>query len=94
MELVAELYRSNELVGCHAFRVHVLEQTVMSVIRQRVLDYALTENHMWGRNQPSESSISSMASSVVSSSGRLPGAPSMHLKVLYRPPRRPKASST
>ena len=94
VELVAELYRSNELVGCHAFRVHVLEQTVMSVIRQRVLDYALTENHMWGRNQPSESSISSMASSVVSSSGRLPGAPSMHLKVLYRPPRRPKASST
>ena len=94
VELVAELYRSNELVGCHAFRVHVLEQTVMSVMRQRVLDYALTENHMWGRNQPSESSISSMASSVVSSSGRLPGAPSMHLKVLYRPPRRPKASST
>ena len=94
VELVAELYRSNELVGCHAFRVHVLEQTVMSVMRQRVLDYALTENHMWGRNQPSESSIRSMASSVVSSSGRLPGAPSMHLKVLYGPPRRPKASST
>ena len=72
-ELVAELRQSSTLVGCLAFSVHVLDQTAMSVMRSRVHDYAVTESHMWGREEPSDSSIESMVSYIENNSGKLPG---------------------
>ena len=72
-ELVAELRQSSTLVGCLAFSVHVLDQTAMSVMRSRVHDYAVTESHMWGREEPSDSSIESMVSYIENNNGKLPG---------------------